>query len=122
MYICSDVETLIFDRFTPSIHDPHVFISLVLTASKYSTDLIGPAKYNVRYRNLGEGGPKYSMAHKQPQDIITGPPNSMVQPVDTHGRSEKISQHQLYVPLSVQTQEFNHNRKCSLLYFHYINQ
>ena len=53
------------------------------TASKYCT-VIGPAKYNVS-RELGLEGPKYSMAHKQPGDIITGPPNNIVQPVDTHG-------------------------------------
>lgn len=53
-------------------------------ASKYCT-VIGPAKYNVRHKQFGLEGFKYSMAHKQPGDIITGPPNNIVQPSDTHG-------------------------------------
>ncbi|XP_076102274.1 sperm-tail PG-rich repeat-containing protein 2-like isoform X6 [Mytilus galloprovincialis] len=53
-------------------------------ASKYCT-VIGPAKYNVRNKQFGMEGLKYSMAHKQPGDIITGPPNNIVQPSDTHG-------------------------------------
>ncbi|CAG2210335.1 unnamed protein product [Mytilus edulis] len=53
-------------------------------ASKYCT-VIGPAKYNVRNKQFGLEGLKYSMAHKQPGDIITGPPNNIVQPSDTHG-------------------------------------
>lgn len=46
--------------------------------------VIGPAKYNVEHQ-LGKDGPKYSIAHKQLPVIYTGPPNSIVQPADTHG-------------------------------------
>ncbi|VDI04998.1 Hypothetical predicted protein [Mytilus galloprovincialis] len=59
-------------------------------ASKYCT-VIGPAKYNVRNKQFGMEGLKYSMAHKQPGDIITGPPNNIVQPSDTHVRKLSIA-------------------------------
>ncbi|XP_052067378.1 uncharacterized protein LOC127706754 isoform X1 [Mytilus californianus] len=59
-------------------------------ASKYCT-VIGPAKYNVRHKQFGLEGLKYSMAHKQPGDIITGPPNNIVQPSDTHVRKLSIA-------------------------------
>ncbi|CAG2210334.1 unnamed protein product [Mytilus edulis] len=59
-------------------------------ASKYCT-VIGPAKYNVRNKQFGLEGLKYSMAHKQPGDIITGPPNNIVQPSDTHVRKLSIA-------------------------------
>ncbi|OWF48748.1 uncharacterized protein LOC110452661 [Mizuhopecten yessoensis] len=49
-----------------------------------SCTVIGPAKYNVEHK-LGKDGPKYSIAHKQSPVIYTGPPNSKVQPADTHG-------------------------------------
>lgn len=60
------------------------FHIIIIAASKYCT-VIGPAKYNVRNKQFGLEGLKYSMAHKQPGDIITGPPNNIVQPSDTHG-------------------------------------
>ncbi|XP_076102282.1 uncharacterized protein LOC143071653 isoform X7 [Mytilus galloprovincialis] len=66
-------------------------------ASKYCT-VIGPAKYNVRNKQFGMEGLKYSMAHKQPGDIITGPPNNIVQPSDTHAIAKETPAPSTYYP------------------------
>ncbi|XP_078341322.1 uncharacterized protein LOC111106238 isoform X2 [Crassostrea virginica] len=54
-------------------------------ADKFCT-VIGPAKYNSSYDQCGNNfGPKFSIATKQRSEIYTGPPNSLVQPVDSRG-------------------------------------
>ncbi|KAJ8302266.1 hypothetical protein KUTeg_021253, partial [Tegillarca granosa] len=56
-------------------------------AAKSCTE-IGPAKYYVPNKTIKvNAGPKYSIAHKQSSTVYTGPPNSLVHPVDTHGYS-----------------------------------
>ncbi|XP_064632595.1 uncharacterized protein LOC135490941 [Lineus longissimus] len=47
---------------------------------------VGPAGYNVTYKDTGTTGPRLSMSRRHSEGINTGPPNSLVQPVDTIGK------------------------------------
>ena len=52
-------------------------------ADAHLNDSVGPLQYRVEHRTLGKGGPKPSIAALN--RVHGGPPNRLVQPVDTHG-------------------------------------
>ena len=50
---------------------------------RHLTCSLGPAAYTVKHGNFGTGCSKCTMG--RPQEIMHGPPDVRVQPVDTHG-------------------------------------
>ncbi len=46
-------------------------------------DSVGPARYSIDHHGLGSKAPKWSPSGRQ--DVESGPPNHLVQPVDSHG-------------------------------------
>ena len=52
---------------------------------------VGPATYYVKHGNLGSAAPKHAIGMKGV--FCSGPPDSLVQPVDTRGTCANISNH-----------------------------